>query len=274
MSARFWCAFVAAFLAVTAAANRPSQAGCGLPPVFAFAPEGGSELPLNPTIWVFVRDRFGQPRAPIDELTVTDGRGLPLRAVRTPVATEGAYRAVQLQIASPGGSVIVHGRTGKERVTARYELRRAPRRADPEPATEIVAAKYVYASGCPSANGFILSIEPRAPAYRVELEGHTWIVPNQEDASDSRRYGTIVTGGVYCWDFNIPTDKPLALQVTPLLPDGRIAMSRSPYGVVSGPPTRCTTHGRVTHCTSQLGLFGGLSWELSGPVRAISLIGK
>jgi hypothetical protein len=268
VSVRRWFAILAAAV-VTAVGARPARAGCGVPPAFAYAPEDGATLPPNPTVWVFLRDRFGRPRAPIDELTITDGRGLPLRAVRTDVPTEGMHRAVRLQISSAEGTVTIRARAGKEETSARYRLRHALRTEDMPPATEIVAAKYVYASGCPSANGFLLSITPKAPAYRVELDGHTWIVPDQPAAYGSPAQGTIITGGVYCYDFTIPTNKPLALEVTPLHADGRVADTRYPGCIHTGPPAGCVSlGGGRKRCTTGGMTCGSWSWELTGAVKA------
>jgi hypothetical protein len=268
MSARPSSLILIVVIAVSAGTGGAARAGCSVPPAFAFAPEDGSALPLNPTIWVFVRDRSGQPRAPIDELTVTDLRGLPLRTVQTALGTEGPHRAIQLQIASAGGTVIVRGRAGNETATARYKVQRTPRDGGPGPATEIVAAKYVYGSGCPSANGFLLSIAPKAPAYRVEFEGHKWIV-DKPGASGSPRHGTIVTGSVYCRDFTIPTNAPLALAVTPLHADGRAADTRSPFCVRTGPPERCRNLGNgVTVCAGAGVTCSTWDWEVSGAVKA------
>ena len=147
-------------------------------------------------------------------------------------------------------------------------MRRAPRRDDPVPPTEIVAAKYVYAAGCPPANGFLLSITPKAPAYRVDIDGRSWVVPDQPGARGSPRHGTIVTGGVYCPDFTIPTDAPLALVVKPLRTDGRMAEIRSPSCVPTGPPARCVDlGGGAKRCTSAGITCGTMSWELSGAVK-------
>ena len=266
MSLRGW--FVLAAMCLTLMPRAPARAGCAVHPVFAFAPEDTSELPSNPTIWVFLRERARHARAPLDELTVTDERGTPLRFVRTELATDGGNRALQLQITAAVDTVIVRGRSGKETAVVQYHIRRAPRAADALPATEIVWARYEYASGCPSSNGFLLSIVPKAPVYRVVLDGRTWIVPDQPGAHDAAREGTIVTGVVGCLDFRIATDTPFALEVTPLFSDGRAAATRSPYSVTRGPPARCTKEGASTHCTSQKTTIGDLSWELSGAVKA------
>src|SRR5262245_55130682 len=154
--------------AIAAAGGRPAWAGYSVPPPFAFAPQDDSALPPNPTIWVFLHDRFRQPRHRIDALSATDARNLPLRTVQTNLRTAGPYRAVELRIASSSGVVTVRARAGNDAGVARYTLRRVPAR-DALARTEIVTAKYVYASGCPSANGFLLSIAPKAPAYRVDL---------------------------------------------------------------------------------------------------------
>jgi hypothetical protein len=248
---------------------QPALAGCGIPPKLAFAPQTGAILPPNPTIWVFVRVQSDDQSRKLDELTVTDGRGRSLAVARTALTTSGAEGVTRIGIATPPAvaTVIVRGRSGDETASASYRLARA-RRAAPSRGTELVAGRYVYASGCPDANGFLLSISPKAPVYKVELEDKTWIVPDQPDVSGSSRTGTIATGGVFCRDFGIPTDTPLALSITPLYPDGSEGDTRSDGCVPTGAPRTCRPMGRGVQRCSGTGIRCGMGWiwEIKGRV--------
>ena len=89
MSLRRWS--VLAAVCLTLMPGAPARAGYAVHSVFAFAPEDASELSSNPTIWVFLRERARHARAPLDELTVTNERGTPLRFVRTEPLKSLAY---------------------------------------------------------------------------------------------------------------------------------------------------------------------------------------
>jgi hypothetical protein len=69
-----------------------------------------------------------------------------------------------------------------------------------------------------------------APAYRVEEGGKVWVVPSVDGGDEGQRAkgltGTIFTGRIDCSDFVIPTDKPLALRITPLFANGREGATR------------------------------------------------
>ena len=243
-----WTAIGLAAFALVMTGAKVAHAGCGVPPAIVWAPPPGTPLPANPTIYVFVRQQAGGTAAKLDELTVTDGEGRPVTFTRADLHSEGAARVVRLDIKAGATSVSVRGLVGTENGEAKYRLGGRAREAALVE-TEITEAQYLYGSGCPSSNGFLLSIDPQAPAYRVELDGQVWIVPDGEPWRP--RHGTIVTGSVGCDDFTIPTDRPLALLITPLDADGSEGATRIEGCARVGPRPSCRPIGHgETRCTS------------------------
>ena len=255
-------AFVALAAAMLAVSARPARAGCSLGPQIVLSPESGT-LPPNPTVFVFLRLHPLYAATMLDELTVTDGTGRPLAFVRTDLPSAGGAPVARLAITATAGTLTVHARAGSQFAVARYSLGARPARAS-TPATSIVEATYIYASGCPASNGFMLAVSPKAPAYRVAVDGKTWIVPDLGDATSSQRQGTIVTGYVDCFDFTIPTDKPLALSITPLLADGAEGDTRDEACQTN---RSCRPIGRGEMiCTGGIDCDTGTVWTLHGAV--------
>jgi hypothetical protein len=252
--------------ALLAAPSRPARAGCALEPQILFSPAAGTALPPHPTVFVFLRRHPYYDAVELGALTVTDGAGRPLAFARADLPSAGGARVARLTVTAAAGPFTVHARAGSQSGAATYRLG-APPAPVSTPATSIVEAEYTYATGCPPANGFVLAISPQAPAYRVEVDGDTWIVPDQPGPKYWPGRGTIVTGMVGCFEFTIPTDKPLALSITPLLPDGTEGDTRS-QNCEKTTSERCWPNGKggkrcvgaSWSCTS------GRSWTLRGSV--------
>jgi hypothetical protein len=84
-------------------------------------------------------------------------------------------------------------------------------------------------------------VTPKAPAYRVRVDDRTWIVPDQAGEAGRAGHGLIGTGVAGCLDFAVATDKPPALDITPLFADGSEGSTRAP-GCRTVPQTRrCRT---------------------------------
>ncbi len=241
------CLIGLAAFATIAGWSGTARAGCSVPPAIVWAPPSGAVLPANPTIYIFVPQRAACAASKLDELTVTDPHGRPVVFTRADLRSEGAAEVVRLDIKVAARAVSVGGRVGTENGAASYRI--GARGRDPDlDETEITEARYVYGAGCPGANGFLLSIDPQAPAYRVQLDEHVWIVPDGEPWR--ARHGTIVTGSVGCETFAIPTDRPLALSITPLETDGSEGATRDQNCAPVGPRESCRSigHGK-TRCT-------------------------
>lgn len=268
-----WTTVGVAASALLVTGARIVHAGCGVPPLIVWAPPSGTRLPANPTIYVFVRQQAGGTAAKLDELTVTDGDGRPVAFTRADLHSEGTASVVRLDVKASAIAVSVRGQVGTESGEAKYRLgARARETALVQP--EITEAQYLYGEGCPSSNGFLLSIDPQAPAYRVELDGQVWIVPDGEPWR--RRHGTIVTGTVGCDDFAIPTDRPLALFITPLDAAGNEGATRMEGCVRVGPRPSCHPIGHgETRCTSmQVQCTSGGTSSVTGRVVRDSPVGR
>jgi hypothetical protein len=246
---RFIVVAMAIAAALLAVPSRPACAGCGLGPQILFSPAGGTPLPQNPTVFVFLRRHPSYDAADLGALSITDGAGRPLAFTRTDLASAHGARVARLEITAAAGPITVHASAGSQSGVATYVLGARP--APAAVATSIVEATYTYRSGCPPSNGFVLAISPKAPAYRVEVDGDTWIVPDQGATTPSPRLGTIMTGTIGCFDFTIPTGKPLALSITPLFTDGSEGDTRSEFCQSTGPLWSCQPDGHGgQHCVS------------------------
>ena len=225
-AAIFACMLVAGGLV----AQSPALASCGIPEPVLFAPTTGTRLPSEPTIYLFVHENPSYSYGKLGDIAVLDGKGLPLAFQRESLPGTSDILVVRLKVAAKSGAAIVRTRVGEMEISAAYRIDGKAGPPTKVPYTEIVNATYLYNEICRGSNGFILHVRPLAPAYRVEEDGKVWVVPYGDDGDDWQHRkggaGTIFTGRIDCSDFVIPTDKPLALRITPLFTDGREGVTR------------------------------------------------
>lgn len=218
-----------------------AHAGCVLPEQFLFVPGTGSPVPSNPQILVYLHiDHPSYEANQLDGLEVVDAEGRDLTFEREPLKTVPHVVLVRVSVNAKRGSVSVRARAGKTVATATYPI--ASKWRPPSEDTEILDVSYEYATGCPSSDGFLLGVRPRAPAYEVRDGDSTWVVPAYPYRQQPG-VGIVATGFHGCWEFAIPTRKPFELSITPVFPDGAFVSSYLP-GCRSG-PSKKTRNGSV-----------------------------
>ena len=233
-------------------------AECAIPKAILFAPPSGTRLPPEPSIYMFLRQKASYGYGKLGEISVLDGDGKPLPYQRETLPGTDDVMALRMDLAARSGRAVVRVWVlGQEEVSASYRISAhtpVPKRAS---YTEIVEAGYFFSEGFHGDNGFMLAVRPKAPAYRVEDGRQTWVVPSDDDddLGGGRRkavgLGSILTGQISCADFAIPTDKPLALRVTPLFSNGEGTTRKlgcrasKAVGELCGTPAFASFSGRV-----------------------------
>jgi hypothetical protein len=228
--------------------SRLAAAGCAVPAPILFAPASQSSLPSEPTVYLFVRTAYSRWHGELGEISVLDGQGKAVAHERHSLPGTKAVQVLRFDIKAKQGEIVIKARVGDKDISASYKID-SKLQAPVRPHTQIVRASYQYSDGCVGSNGFILTIKPFAPAYRVEIDGQSWIVPGRDKWQTEADVGGILTGQIGCSDFAIPTDKPLGLTITPLHADGQDGESWLPG---------CTRSERGLTCTSPASLrFSG-----------------
>jgi hypothetical protein len=253
------CAVLAGSFSLFGLASAPQAvAGCALPPPILFAPASKTRLPPEPTIYLFVLQNPSYGHGKLDEIAVVDGQGLPLAHERETLPGTHDVQVLRFHVKAKRGEIVFRVRTGEgvsqKDTTATYRIDAKWRPPQPPPLTKIVEATYTYDEGCAPSNGFVLKIEPPAPAYRVTGDGQEWVVPGDDGWREGKvSTGEVLTGRIGCSDFVIPTEKPLTLKVTSLFSNGQegepltpgCAPSKGDFGPVCGAPVWLHFSGRV-----------------------------
>jgi hypothetical protein len=253
------CAVLAGSLSLFGLASVPQAvAGCAVPPPILFAPASKTRLPPEPTIYLFVLQNPSYGHGKLDEIAVVDGQALPLAYERETLPGTHNVLVLRFHVKAKRGEIVFKVRTGEgvnqEDSTATYRIdAKWPPPMKP-PFTKIVEVTYTYSEGCGASNGFILKIEPLAPAYRVTRDGQEWVVPGIDWWREGQvSVGEIYTGLFGCIDFVIPTEEPLMLKVTSLFPNGQegealmpgCVPSKGNLGPLCGAPVWLHFSGRV-----------------------------
>ena len=204
---------------------------------------------------MFVEQKPSYGYGKLGEISVLDGNGKPLPHQRETLPGTSDVVALRIDLKARSGKAVVRVWVGEQEMSASYRIDTQARPLKKVPYTEIVAATYSYSEVCRGDNGFMLAVRPKAPAYRVGDGAQTWVVPSADDydldGGRKKATGTILTGHFACSDFAIPTDKPLALLVTPLFPTGEGTTrtlgcrASKAVGELCGAPASASFSGRV-----------------------------
>jgi len=254
-------AFVLIWLIVSTA-PRIARAGCGVPDQFTFAPPDKTDLPANPTLYVFVRQ--GPQYAPfnIDTLTVINEAGNNVAFKQAELPPQNQLRVFKLTISAVQTLITIQAQTGKLKAT--YRVASLPRTPPDEFSAnlpsmgKVVEAEYIYRPGCGGSNGFLLYVEPQAPAYRIEVDDKTSVVPDQPyKGKTANNRGIILVGTIGCQDLTISTHQPLGMTITPLFADGTEGTSMVQHCKKVGSGGSCTTSTQTISYPGPTIRFGG-----------------
>lgn len=216
-------------------APKVALAGCALPPQISFSPANASLVPQNPAVFVFFRTSALYPANTLDGLAVEDAAGNKVSFARDDLSTAkpgGLTRedpkvpngkVVRLKVSATRGTFTVTVRAGATRTSATFQIANGlpKERVETASETDIVEATYAYSTSCPSDDGFILHVTPKAAAYEVTARDKKWIVPDLSvGLGVDDGHGVIVTGSIGCQDFTIPDVRPFEITFVPLFSDG------------------------------------------------------
>jgi hypothetical protein len=231
-------------------------------PGLAGAPRAlaGCALPPEPTVYLFLSQHPSYRHGKVKEIRIVDEQGASLDYEKETLSGTRDVQVVRLRVSAKRGTILLRVRTGEGinqmDSTATYGIDTKWCPPAKSGSTRIVAATYTYSDGCPASNGFVLTIEPFAAAYRVTGDNQDWVVPGHRGQDEKgASVGEIYTGQVGCVDFVLPTDKPLNLEVTPLFSNGQ-------EGETFRPGCRSSRHGSGLSCRAPV-------WsEFSGSVKS------
>ena len=168
----------------TLAGARQALAGCALPRPVRFAPPSKARLPPEPTIYLFLLQHPSYGSGKAREIEIVDEQDASLDYDRQPLPGTRDVQVVRLHVKAKRGKVVLRVRTGEgvNQVdsTATYRIDTKWRLPAKSGVTRIVDATYTYSDGCPASNGFVLTMKPFAPAYRVTGDGTEWVVPGRD----------------------------------------------------------------------------------------------
>lgn len=246
-----------------AGASRPAMAGCGVGDRFFFAPPSGTSLPGRPTIRLFVRKDCAKDVQDQVHPTMVDREGNAVAFEQVEEPSTAAFRAFRLRPVASKTRVTVIVRVGTEEGSATYAVGRPaknPIGAGDPGSGRIVSVQYEFEQGCPSTAGFVFTVRPKAPAYRVTIGSADFVVPNQPGKTRTTS-GTLLAGTHGCRDFSLPEQDALAMEVTPLFADGS-------EGVVRPGACRTDADG-ITHCIgrSETRQYPRPKVRFGGPLR-------
>lgn len=203
-------------------------AGCAAPPAVEFAPESGAVLATHPTVYIFFRrsdKSVPEIDARVDGVAVSVGSELlidePDRIVVAAHIT--AAKAAKLAVTFGGASATYRISSVKPSTTAQQ--------------TRITHAEFVFTEGCPSDDGFLLTVRPAAPAYRLEWtdkqgKRRRAVVPPLRAGKRAQ----LAFGAIGCFEHAVDA-RPFEVSIEPLFADGRESHTYLP-GCRSTPPRR------------------------------------
>jgi len=232
---------------------RSAFAGCAAPPAVEFAPESGAVLTAHPTIYIFFR-RSDKSVPAIDARV----NGVPVSARSELLVDEPNRLVVAAQVTAAKATRLAVTFAG---ASASYGISSVkPSTTDEE--TRITHAEFVFASGCPSDDGFLLTVRPVAPAYRLEWtdkQGHA----RREVVPPLRAKGRtqLAFGSIGCFAHAVDA-RPFEVSIEPLFADGRESHVYFP-GCRFTPPRRLNS-GAIS---ASAGSCASTSVSFRGPVR-------
>jgi hypothetical protein len=207
---------------------RSAFAGCAAPPAVEFAPESGAVLATHLTVYIFFR-RSGKSVPEIDARV--DGVSVSARSELLIDEPDRIVVAAHITVAkSTKLAVTFAGASASYRISS-------VKPATTEEETRITHAEFVFTSGCPSEDGFLLTVRPAAPAYRLE-----WT-----DKQGKRRRAVVpplwagkraqlAFGAIGCFEHAVDA-RPFEVSVEPLFADDREGHAYLP-GCRFTPPRR------------------------------------
>ena len=189
---------------------RSALAGCAAPPNVEFAPESGAVLSAHPTVYMFFR-RSGKGVPEIDARA--DGVPVSARSELLIDETDRIVVAAHITVAKATKLAITFAGA-----SASYRISSVKPSA-PDEETRITHAEFVLASGCPSDEGFLLTVRPAAPAYRLEWtdkRGTTRraVVPPLW----ARKRAQLAFGSIGCFAHAVDA-RPFEVSIEPLFAD-------------------------------------------------------
>jgi hypothetical protein len=191
---------------------RSALAGCAAPPAVEFAPQSGATLAAHPTVYIFHR-RSGNGAPEID----ARADGVPVSARSELLIDEPDRIVVAAHIAVAKATklaVTIAGASASYRVSS-------VKGTTTDEETRITHAEFVFASGCPSDDGFLLTVRPAAPAYRLawtDKQGNRRqaVVPRLW----AKRRAQLAFGAIGCFTHAVDA-RPFEVSIEPLFADGR-----------------------------------------------------
>jgi hypothetical protein len=207
---------------------RSAFAGCTAAPAVEFAPASGAVLTTHPTVYIFLR----RPSQIVPEIDArVDGVSVPARSELLIDEPDRLVVAAHIAIATATKLAVTFAGA-----SASYRISSAKPSTE-EQETRITHAEFLFASGCPGANGFLLTVRPPAPAYRLEWtdkQGKTRraVVPPLW----ARRRAQLAFGSIGCFAHALDAP-PFDVSIEPLFADGREGEAYIP-GCRSAPPRR------------------------------------
>lgn len=207
---------------------RSAFAGCAAPPAVEFAPESGAVLTAHPTIYIFFR-RSDKSVPAIDARV----NGVPVSARSELLVDEPNRIVVAAHVTAAAATRLTVTFAG---ASASYGISSA-KPSTTEEETRITHAEFVFASGCPRDDGFLLTVRPSAPAYRLEWtdkqgNARREVVPPLW----AKGRAQLAFGSIGCFAHAVDA-RPFEVSIEPLFADGRESQVYSP-GCRFTPPRR------------------------------------
>lgn len=190
---------------------RSALAGCVAPPAVEFAPESGAVLTAQPTIYVF----FRRSDKSVPEIGARVD-GVPISATSELLVNEPDRIVVAAHIGAPKATrlaITFAGASASYRISA---LKPAPAEE-----TRVTRAEFVFTSGCPNDDAFLLTVRPAAPAYRLE-----WTDKQGKAKRDvvppvwTKGRAQLAFGSFGCFGHAVDA-RPFDVSIEPLFADGR-----------------------------------------------------
>lgn len=231
---------------------RSAFAGCAAPPPVEFAPESGAVLATHPTVHIFFR-RTGKSVPEIDARV--DGVSVSARSELLIDEPDRIVVAAHIKVTKAAKlAVTFAGASASYRISS-------VKPSTTEEETRITHAEFVFASGCPSDDGFLLTVRPAAPAYRLEWtdkqgKARRAVVPPLWAGKRAQ----LAFGSIGCFEHAVDA-RPFEVSIKPLFADDR-------EGHVYLPGCRFTPPRRLKDgAISDSGSCASPSASFRGPVR-------
>jgi hypothetical protein len=235
----------AVIMAVVAIGLKTAIAGCALGEQISLAPLSGAILPPDPTVLVFIRKHPTFPKNDDAEVVARlDGHQAP---VEHEVVFDGeGYRIIRVRVLTGKSKSLTIVVSGEPKAT--YAISKRARVApNQKRGTNIARAEYVYETGCPHSDGFLLTIHPWAPAYKVQWTDdgnvrseHSVIVPSDQHSNGAG--AKIAFGSIGCLAFSVGAANPFDTEIIPLFSDGTEGDTFTPGCRHSDEGTTCSSH--------------------------------